>query len=279
MRSLCVWLRLCVVVGLPCASAGEVRKIDARALYENAVSRHLRLSQDGSAIVLEWGELFEDDGPAAGYSYKPNQEVLSQDVRVKKELLIANPQARRALLIAGSHSPIELAVNGKAQKLGGGQRVGKYGRAWTFDPAALRPGKNAFVIGAQGTRATMWIARDEEYAAGSRARSSHPNRSAKSIDGGKTWDYDHLGPEGTVDGEYYVRVFLEHYREGGVLTLGVLDLADLHGKGIAPPISDLGAVRVAVDVGGGKANKVTLRGRFGTTFVPDGKTWSPCITS
>ena len=52
-------------------------------------------------IELEEGELFEDDGPAAGFSYKPNEERLSDRVWAKKELIVPNPSARKATLLVG----------------------------------------------------------------------------------------------------------------------------------------------------------------------------------
>jgi len=42
-----------------------------------SVTANVRLSADGKAVELESAELLEDDGPAAGYSYKPNEEKLS----------------------------------------------------------------------------------------------------------------------------------------------------------------------------------------------------------
>ena len=96
MRHLLVLLGLLSGLVLPLPAAGETLRLDARSLFEKSVSRHLRLSEDQSAIVLEWGELFEDDGPAAGYSYKPAAEDLSNGVWIRKELIIANPKAGKA---------------------------------------------------------------------------------------------------------------------------------------------------------------------------------------
>src|SRR4051794_24182449 len=88
----CVWL-----AGTPVA--GEELRFDARPLFERSVTRDVRLSADGLAIELEKGELFEDDGPAAGFSYKPNEERLSDRIWIKKELVIPNPQAGKATLL------------------------------------------------------------------------------------------------------------------------------------------------------------------------------------
>ncbi len=44
------------------AQAATLR-LDARTIYERAVSSKITLSQDGSALQLESGEVFQDDGP------------------------------------------------------------------------------------------------------------------------------------------------------------------------------------------------------------------------
>lgn len=154
--------------------------------------------------------LIEDDGPAAGYSYKPNEELLSPEVWIKKELMIDDPAAEKATLLIGRQAgknggPLEVTINGQTAKL---TPAGKAGRAWEayeLDTELLKAGKNEIVLRGSGK---IGIARDDEYAAGSRERTHHPNRSAKSTDGGRTWDYEHLGPKGDIDGEYYVRLFL-----------------------------------------------------------------------
>ena len=52
-----------------------------------------------------------------------------------------------------------------------------------------------------------------------------PNRSAVSLDGGQTWDYDHLGYNRCYDGEFLVRLELERYPNRGRSRSEVFDLA------------------------------------------------------
>jgi hypothetical protein len=117
----------------------------------------------------------------------------------------------------------------------------------------------------------VWIARADDFAAGSAERAHHPNRSARSADGGKTWDSDRLGVGGDIDGEYYVRLFLEQYRPTGGVRLPVLDVANLASKPVAPPVTSVGSVRVRVEAEAGRA---TVRARTGTTLAPSAATWS-----
>ncbi|CAN5401509.1 hypothetical protein BH23VER1_BH23VER1_12670 [soil metagenome] len=261
----------------PAAPAVELRW-DARALFELAVTDHIALSEDGGGLVLQEGILIEDDGPAAGYSYLSNQEHLSNDVWIKKELVIPNPKARRAYLLLGMNggsSEAHLTVNGQAVVRGGTEATkhlaGSYWDTHILDPELLRPGTNEIVVGGSGS---IWIARDDEFAKGSRTRTAHPNRSAKSTDGGETWSDDGLGESGGIDGEYYVRVFLEQYQPKGSLLLPVVDAGNLEGHAIAAPLAGPLPFRVSVSAETGPAGAVSARVRTGSSYVPDTTTWS-----
>ena len=80
---------LCAIAATTASIADELR-LDAQALFSRSVVHDVRLSADGQAIELESGRLYEDDGPAAGYSYKPNEERLTNTIRACKELEIEN---------------------------------------------------------------------------------------------------------------------------------------------------------------------------------------------
>lgn len=252
--------------------ADELR-LDAEALWKRTVSQNLRLDRDGMGIELEEGELFEDDGPAAGYSFKPNVEKLTPGTRIKKELIIPNPSARKAKLLIAPGGTLKAVINGQEQPLGDGERQGSYWQAYEVPPDFLRRGKNEFVLFGEGR---IWIARDDEYAAGSRERTRHPNRSAKSGDDGKTWSYDRLGPDGKLDGEYYVRLFLERYRPRGSLVLPVIDVGNLAGQTIAPPVESVGPMRIRLTAEAGPGGKIAVRARSGPSPIPNAeKSWSP----
>lgn len=248
-------------------------QLDAAALFEGAVTHDLRLSKERAAIELDTGELFEDDGPASGHSYKlpDNRETLSSETWIKKELVIPNPKAQAAYLVVLSEEPFEAVINGTPQSLGSNLSGRTLHKAYAFDPKLLRPGTNEVILRASGK---VWIARDDEFAMGSRTRTHHPNRSAKSIDGGKAWDYDHLGPEGKLDGEYGVRVFLDHYRSQGSLLLPVLDAGNLEGKAVGRSIAQIGPIQVTVAAKAGPSGQVVVMARTGETYVPDARHWS-----
>lgn len=261
---------LIILVAGHCVAAAE-RRWDARALDAEAVTTDVRLTADGAAIELERGELIEDDGPAAGYSYLSNEERLSDRVWIKKQLVVAGPQADKATLLVGARGTLRILVNGVPQALTRGEDAGSYWQAYVLPPESLKSGSNEIVIHGSGK---VWIARDNEFAAGSRTRTRHPNRSAKSTDGGRTWDDERLGTEGNVDGEHYVRLFLDRYRPEGSLVLPVLDVGNLQAEAIAPALSTIGSIRVRIRADTDAEGSVTVCLRTGTTPVPARKNWS-----
>lgn len=253
--------------------AGATLQFDSRALFEQSITKDLRLSADGTQIELESGELFEDDGPASGHSYKEpeNREQLTSRVWIKKELEIPSPEAQAGYLVILSPDPVEAMINGMPQPLGENQSGRTLCKTYSFDPEALRPGKNEIVLRTSGN---VSIARDDEFASGSRTRTRAPGRSARSVDAGKTWDYHHLGPEGKLQGEYGVRIFLEHYRAEGSLLGPVIDLGNLEEHELGSAITQLSPVQIALSGEAGRAGHLLVRARKGATYVPRAKDWS-----
>ena len=252
------------------AAADELR-LDAKGVLARSVTRDVRLSPDGAAVELADGELVEDDGPAAGYSYKPNEERLSDRVWARKELVLPDPRARTATLLIGPGGGPKVRVNGKPVEPRPAGKAGGYWEAYALPPDVLKPGANDFVLHGSGR---VWIARAEDFAAGSTERPKHPNRSARSTDGGATWDSDRLGPAGDIDGEYCVRLFLDRFRPGGSLVLPAFDAGNLAEGAVAPPLAAVGPVRIAVEAEADSAGRVAVRVRTGPTPTPDAKTWS-----
>jgi len=241
-------------------------RLDARKIFDRAVTRDISLSPDGSALQLASGELYQDDGPAAGYSYKPNVERLSSAVSIRKQLVIADPRASAAVLMVGPGGKLQVSINGSSQALEEPRKTG-FGQwqAYTINPAALRPGLNDIVVSGTGR---VWIARADDSPV------ELPHRSARSADNGLSWSADRLGPEGNISGEYYVRIFLEHYRSQGSILLPVMDIANLAGSPLAPPAASAGPLRVSVRAETGAREDVSVRVRSGTTYVPGKGSWS-----
>jgi len=203
-------------------------RLDARTLSEQSQTSNLELSKNGQFLTLPEGVPIENDGAAAGYSYKPNEEVLSEGVQIKKSFQVRNPVARGATLLVGGSlgakgNPIEATINGKSVKLEPAGTADRYWQAFRFDPTVLEQGHNEFILSGTGK---VWIARDDERWAGDIGQRYSPS-SAKCSDGGKTWAPNRLGPRGDIPGEYCVRLYLDQFADHGVLISPVIDLGNL----------------------------------------------------
>jgi len=225
--------------------ATETRRWTAAQLFAEGTSANLRLSADGSAIELAEGELIEDDGPAAGFSYLPNEERLGLDVRIKKTLIVSDPRTHEAILLVGTGGKIEATINGDEASLEPLGKEGNYWQKFRIAPTHLKAGPNEIVLHGTGS---VYIARDEDYAKGSKTRTKHPNRSAKSIDGGKTWSDTKLGTKGDVDGEYYVRLYLVQYPKLSGLESSIIDLGNLDRRDVPPVSASIKSVDVKVEI-------------------------------
>lgn len=217
------------------ASTGVIahtRHWTARELFEYGTAHDVRLSHGDGHLELERGVLVEDDGPAAGYSYLPNEESLGGDIVVEKQLLVGDPRADSATLLVGSTADFGFVVNGASVQLEALGKAGNYWRRFQVPTERLVAGLNRFELRGAGK---LWIALDRDYATGSETRLAHPNRSRKSIDGGRTWTDRGLGTKGDLDGEYYVRLYLDQYRPVGVWWSPVVDLANLQEAPLSPP--------------------------------------------
>ncbi len=255
------------------ASAGDQRTLTQRTLTATdlnhlGVPHNLHLAQGG--LELARGVVIEDDGPAAGFSYQPQTERLQADLLVKKELLAPRPQAKAATLMVAPGGELQLKLNGRDVKLGEASKSGNYWQTYQLDPALLREGSNEFIFGGKGQ---FWIARDDEYAAGSTERRKHVNRSSRSLDGGKTWTDTRLGMAGDIDGEYYVRLFLDQFVAEGQVVSPVVDLRNLSEQPIAPAGGKVNSATISVDVEQPASGKLSAEARWSSDPRPSGK-WS-----
>jgi hypothetical protein len=263
------------LVALSTPTIADELRFDAPRLFADSVSDHLRLSADGRSIELDRGELFEDDGPASGYSYQPNEDTLASDVRLRKTLIVPDPKCDRAVLLVGTRGELQFEINGSPADVKPLGKEGNYWQKYEIDPMQLVAGENEIVVRGTGK---VWIARDDEYAAGSTERIRHPNRSAKSLDRGASWSDTKLGTKGDIDGEYYVRLFLERHRAKGTLTTPVVDLGNLAERAIPSIVPSLDAVgEFTIRTGYDPLPRTTLdtQTRRGTTPTPDAANWSP----
>jgi hypothetical protein len=240
-------------------------------LLDASLSEHLTLSADGKSLELTRGVLVEDDGPSAGYSYLPNVEKLDDKTAIRKQLVVDDPRTDSVSLLVGMAKAGELMfeINGKPQTLELLGKVGNYWDHYRVPTAAIRAGTNDIVIRGTGQ---VYVARDDERPIGD---SPPPNRSAKSIDGGKTWNDARLGTKDETDGEYYVRLFLDRHVGSGWLITPVVDQANLLDKPLAPPLAKPGPVHVEVTADAPSDAQLKVSARTGTTLAVDETNWTP----
>lgn len=228
--------------------------LDGAAIEKNAKLINLQFDKANGGINLNSTELIEDDAPASGqpegYDTCCGKVAWIEDLRegivVKKILNIENPSATSARLVfsglevPGNTSPLHISLNGE-KLVRPASKIAFPKAHQYFDPAMswdhwyfvdlpvnkLKKGNNELLLWAESD-STSWrilVASEEEYKRGSLDRTS-PNRSMKSSDGGKTWSDSKLGALNAMDGEYSVRLSLDHYLSSGEYVSPLIDIVN-----------------------------------------------------
>jgi len=228
--------------------------LDAFQAEKNARLINLRLNPSERAITLDNIELIEDDAPAVGVPEKyfgieyrkataPWQEDLKKSVMIKKVIILNNPEAWSGRLlflgeeIQGNTDPLHISINGY-QLLRPASRIAyPHARQYTnyewlrwyfidLPVGALKKGANEILMWTESETPTwkVCIALEEEFEHGSLTRTHHPNRSSKSLDGGKTWTDSKLGIKNSEDGEYNIRLSLNRYVSAGEFVSPIIDI-------------------------------------------------------
>ncbi len=128
-------------------------------------------------------------------------EELSGSTRVRKTFQVNAPLRGAKICIAGyplrGRGRVEGAFNGRKFSVRG-KRNCKWYSDWLILPAPgpVRRGRNELLLRATGS--LVWRLFIEP--------SKSPDRSARSLDAGRTWDSGHLGLGGFLDGEYVIRL-------------------------------------------------------------------------
>ena len=226
--------------------------LDATRIEDKARLINLRFDRNSGIIKLDATELIEDDAPATGRpegyrSYVgPVEwvEDLKKGVVIKKILMVENPSAASARVVfkgmevEGNTNPLHLSLNGEefvrpASRVAfphAHQYIDLNWDHWYYIDLPVKKllkGKNELLMWAESD-STSWrilIALDKEFKRGSLTRTS-PNRSMKSSDGGKTWSDSHLGALDSIDGEYSIRLSLDHYLGSGEYISPLMDVVN-----------------------------------------------------
>lgn len=263
MRRMALWLVVLALgwaVSLPAAVVEGAKPFPLAELRAMCRDRHIDVVSEPDAVALTPFELVWDST-----SYTENgvfNEVLSDRVWAKKEFMLDDPRVRWAqLYFAAASTKVKITVNGTPLTIGDPKKWA-YGNWATVDvpPACLRRGTNVVIFSGDGI---LYL-----------DNCLLPNRSARSLDGGNTWDYDHLGRDGEYNGEYAVRLGLGRYPAQGELWSEGIDLASLAGPGpIYPAVKPL-AVSLLSTASVNKGTRISYELRSGPTPAYDPALWS-----
>lgn len=275
--------------------------LDAAALEVRGQFDQLQYCELKKAIVLNDMVLIEDDAPAIGRPQGAEDrswfEKLQEGVMVRKDLVLDDPRATAAYLVFNGREmddndhALHISVNGHhlirpPSKIAHPAARHYYTSDWGgshFDNwfvvavpvGALRQGTNEFVLWTESEE-TSWeimVAADGEYQRGSETRHHHPDRSAKSRDGGRTWDFEHLGWKNEIDGEYAIRLSLDRSVPRGAYISPVIDLATGGDAGGIGKLLEIEACRIRWDVDVPKGSQVKVEARLGDSPVPGAGSW------
>ncbi|WP_254512916.1 transglutaminase domain-containing protein [Anatilimnocola floriformis] len=220
------------------AAAQEAKQeltLTAAEILARSASRNVRLSDDGKAIVPLPGLLIEDDGAAAGFSYKPNEELLSNETVAVKRLMIRylrQPFEHKAWLLVGhTGNDLKVVINDEAVELPEPTKAGNYWKRYEIPSKLLRRGANEIALSGGGK---LWIARRDDLDERVPRQQTEQRSYKRDPAGEKSLK---LGPNNDIEGEYYVRLYLDGYHsqlEHHVLRLNIPTAINLRGEGIAP---------------------------------------------
>ncbi|MBN1291237.1 MAG: transglutaminase domain-containing protein [Candidatus Latescibacteria bacterium] len=233
-----------------------------KALYDYNIDVD---SKPGSVQLIKTDLITDEMGNITDATY----DVISGNVRAKKEIGIIDPSADTAVLILYTNAvpsgEFIIEVNGKANTVTFDDKrmlTGGWARA-DVDPKQLKKGLNTFVIYAKGNNSIDLYIDNGLY----------PNRSAKSIDAGVTWDYDHLGQQGFCDGEYLIRLRLSHYPQQGEVLSDFIDIGDMISQNPIKPVFTVKDVQIKADAVTPGKTSIDLYLRGGATPSYDPSSW------
>ena len=269
MRSLSSAAGVCVLLVAACAwslpaSLGAEVMARARFPFEELRlmrrDRYVDVSSEPGAVSLTPFELVFDE---VGHTETGQFNVaLSDRVHAKKEFVIRKEGVRWAqLYVLQGSEDTRMDFNGVRLTVTGADKWA-YGRWGVVDVPVecLKDGLNEVVFSGSGT---LFV-----------SNSVLPNRSAQSVDGGQTWDYDHIGNGGAFNGEYTVRLGLGRYPDRGTIWSDGIDMAALGAEGPIAPRATVRSFRLAAEVDAPEGTAVRFECRSGRTPAYDPEQWA-----
>jgi hypothetical protein len=261
----------------------------AQAFEKGLRADRVQLAPDGKGVVLYDLTLAEDDGPgscgASDYGAS-GVTTLRGDTMAKKVLVLERGDMLKVHVVlcvrprGGETAPLEVKVNGRRFSLRPAQ-VKAAGDDWPAIevPASLiRQGENEIQLSCAGQIGWLVVVAPREHILrNAPERKDRPNRSFRSTDAGQIWSAN-LADEGTLDGEFMVRLHVDQYVAQGELIGPVIDLWSLaEGASALPAEAKVKSLRLRVEKKIREGTKMEISARCGDSPVYDPASWGEWI--
>lgn len=277
--------------------AGEIAGED---LLDCLRDSHIEMDEEAGGARLRRGELVKDEDGNAQINIDRSAlepadsllagfymgEQVTDKVWIRKDLVLTSAETEKAYLMLfyelwahsprkggylyvepGSPEPLVVSINGTelppiAPDLEWRDRSDDW-RLVEFPAKLLQPGQNEVVL--HTTEGGDWRFAYEN--------STAPSRSARSTDGGRSWDYNRLGENANDNGEYLIRFWLERYHEQGIVWSPPIALCPEGANGLSREVQDL-TVRITPRADDPPGTRAMVQVRFGAEPVPDEASWT-----
>jgi len=177
------------------------------------------------------------------------------------------PGATAELVVEVNGHPVRVHHRPTFQSQDEGILVGYWHTNWCtveVEAAWLHPGHNVVTLHTDDGSAWEILLETSRW----------PNRSSKSVDGGATWDFAHLGYDDCYDGEYLIRLELERYPAEGWMASPAFDLAaTASGDSLGQP-TQINRIVVAGEGDITSGTKIDFELRSGATPAYEPAAWS-----
>ncbi len=276
------------------------RVFQGEDLFDCLRDHNIEMDHSKDGARLRYGEIIKDEDGNAQLNIDRTHfedsdklftpwwmgEQVSDAVWIKKDLLVETPEMDKAYLMiyyelwthskrkggylyseSGSMVPLLVSINGIdldpiAPDTGWRNRTVDW-RLVEFPKNLIKSGLNEVIIHT-GEGADWRFAYENSLT---------PNRSARSIDGGKTWNYNCLGENANDNGEYLIRFYFDRYHYEGLVWSQPIPLWGEKENDWLQKAKDI-TVEVAAEGNVPGTAKVIMEVRFGSDLIPDASSWT-----
>ena len=259
-------------------------KYSAKEYWETAISHGVMLVN--GSIVLNNQQLIEDDSPGFGFdSRTSSNEVLKNGIVIKKILNVDRIPVKEAYVAALLYPAFPAVPNNGRHivvNINGYEAIYEVKHFWTnvkVPGSVIKKGENIITIKTLEPDAQFrtWIALDENYSKGSLSNIHAPGRSARSSDGGYTWNNKYIGELQSAKGEYVVRLKTIAYGNEGWIESPVVDLAQGKDTSVLKQDVKIQTVNINAKVINTAKTSAEIYFRSGSTLSLDTTQWSEWI--